>query len=306
MNTRDVLKRQGFVFSVLALMVSLLIVMFPARNSMMETTLLAALIFLLGLPHGAFDVIFAKRLYRLVSLGQWAAFCSIYVLLATAVVGLWWVLPSVFLIAFLLMSAFHFSGDLDDGTSTVLRFWYSGSMLILPAWFHEAEVARLFGYLTAGDFSLQMANILQSMALPWCFGLGITLIWKWRTNWLTNLEVVSVSLLATAAPPLIGFTVFFCVMHSARHAVRTRAYAADLLWLDLLKKAVAPMVACALAIAVLWPTLTGLTFDVAVIRILFVGLAALTVPHMVLIERIRLAGWRDNAAPTPWSPTFKQ
>jgi len=295
-STHSGLRQQGIAFSVLALFFLLLIAIFPAWNSNLETALLVSLIFFLGFPHGALDVIFAKRLYRLVSLGQWVVFCLAYVALGAVVVVFWWMVPSAFLTAFLLVSAFHFSGDLDDGTSVLLRFWYAGSMLIFPAWFHQTDVARLFGYLVAGDFAGQMAAILQGMALPWCVGLVVTLIVQWRTNWLTRLEVVSVSLLAIAAPPLLGFTVFFCVMHSARHAIRTRAYASDILWVDLLKKAIAPMVVCALAGVVLWQTLDGLTFDAAAVRILFVALAALTVPHMVLIERVRMAGWSSSAS----------
>lgn len=293
-NKFHALQRQGIAFSALALVFSLLVAIFQGWDSSLVTTVLAVLIVVLGFPHGALDVIFAKRLYRLVSWNQWAVFCIAYVALAAAVVGFWWVLPSAFLTAFLLMSAFHFSGDLDDGTSAVLRFWYAGSMLIFPAWFHEADVARLFGDLVAGDFSRQLASILRGMALPWCAGLGITLLLQGRINWVTSLEVVSVSLLAIAAPPLFSFAIFFCVMHSARHAMRTRAYAADMMWIDLLKKAIAPLVACALAAVALWPTVMSLTFETAVVRILFVALAALTVPHMVLIERVRLAGWRSH------------
>ena len=296
--THHALRQQGLAFCVLALVFVLFMVVFPVWNSSLETAVLAALIFLLGLPHGAFDVIFAQRLYRLASLGQWAVFCLAYVALAAAVVGFWWLLPSVFLAAFLLVSAFHFSGDLEAGTSAVLRFWYAASMLIFPAWFHEADVARLFSALVAGDFAGQMAGVLHSLALPWCVGLGITLAVQWRTHWLTRLEVMSVSLLAMAAPPLFGFAVFFCLMHSARHALRTRAYAAELVWADLLKKAMAPMVVCALAAAALWPSMKGLTLDTAIVRILFVALAALTVPHMVLIERVRLAGWQTSSKPS--------
>jgi len=293
-NKFKALQWQGIAFSVLALVFSFLIAIFQGWNSTLVTAVLAILIFVMGLPHGALDVIFAKRLYRLVSWSQWTVFCLAYIALAAAVVGFWWVYPSAFLTAFLLVSAFHFSGDLDDGTSAVMRFWYAGSILIFPAWFHEAEVARLFGDLVAGDFSGQLASILQAMAWPWCVGLGITLVMCGRANWVTSLEVVSVSLLAITAPPLFGFTVFFCVMHSARHAVRTRAYAADMRWADMLKKAMAPMVVCALAGVALWPTVMGLTFETAVVRMVFVALAALTVPHMVLIERVRLAGWRST------------
>ena len=305
-NTRHALRRQGIAFSMLAVALSLLIAIFPRWNSSLEIAVLATLIFVLGVPHGALDTIFAKRLYGLVSFVQWVVFCLAYIALAAAVVGFWWVFPAAFLTAFLIFSAFHFSGDLDVGTSALLRFWYAGSMLIFPAWRHEAEVAQLFAYLVVGDFPRQIATFLEGLALPWFVGLCVTLFLQRRTNWVTNLEVVSVSLLAIVAPPLLGFTVFFCVMHSARHAVRARAYAADISWVDVLKKAFPPMAVCVLAGVALWPSRGGATFDAAVIRILFVGLAALTVPHMVLIERVRMAGWGSGATPGFVAANVKQ
>ena len=172
-------------------------------------------------------------------------------------------------------------------------------MLIFPAWFHQADVSRLFAYLVAGNFSEQIAAFLHGLALPWCVCLCMTLLLQRRSHWVTRLEVMSVGLLATVAPPLFGFTVFFCVMHSARHVIRTRRYAAELPWFDLLKKAIAPIVACILAGVALWPSLRSLSFDAAVIRALFVGLGALTVPHMVLIERVRLAEWRCSPQHLP-------
>ena len=291
MSLSNILRRQGLAFSGLALVFILLAAMFESGNPGFEAVVLATLIFVLGIPHGALDVIFAKRLYRLTSLGRWSVFCLAYVSLAAAVVGFWWVFPATFLILFLVVSAFHFSGDLDDGTSVLMRVWYGGSMLVFPAWFHEAEVTRLFSALVPGDAAQTLAHVLHVMAMPWCVGLSVTLIVQWRRHWVTGVEVTCVSLLAMVAPPLLSFTVFFCAMHSARHVIRSRAFAADLAWRDLLKKAGAPMGVCVLAGVLLWPMIKDLPLDTAVVKILFVALAALTVPHMVLIERVRWGGW---------------
>ena len=297
MSLSGSLRLQGLVFSALALALTLLVVMLPARGTAFETVLLATLIFVLGIPHGALDVIFAKRLYHLASFVAWSMFCLAYVALAAAVVGAWWLFPGAFLILFLLASAFHFSGDLSDGAPLLMRLWYSGSMLVFPAWFHQAEVARLFGALVPGDVAWPLAQALHAMALPWCAGLVVTLIVQGRGHSVSSMEMLSVGLLAAVAPPLLSFTVFFCAMHSARHAIRSRAFAAHLAWRDLLKKVAVPRGFCALVGLLVWPTLQLLPLDTAVGRILFVALAALTVPHMVLIEQIRWAGWTNPQSP---------
>jgi len=46
-----------------------------------------------------------------------------------------------------------------------------------------------------------------------------------------------------------------------------------------------------LASAAAWYFLKDTALDARVVQIVFVGLAALTVPHMVLVERVRLTGW---------------
>ena len=281
---------QGAVFSGFALAVSLASIVLPRLEPRLELLVLVLLIFFLGVPHGALDTIFARERFQLRSMQGWLIFSFSYVLLAACVVGFWWLFPAVFLTGFLLVSAFHFSGDLEKGTAGLLRLLYGGSVLVLPALLHEREVALLFGYLVAGEFAAQSASALHWLAVPWLFGLGITLFWQVRRRWLTSLEVMSAALLATLAPPLLSFTVFFCAMHSARHALRTQNYAGGMSFDGLVKKSIPPMVACAVVGAGLWLRFDSMAFEVEIIRILFVALAALTLPHMVLIESVRMSG----------------
>ena len=55
--------------------------------------------------------------------------------------------------------------------------------------------------------------------------------------------------------------------------------------------ALLPMVGVALASAAAWYFFKDNPLDARVVQIVYVGLAALTVPHMVLVERVRLMGW---------------
>ena len=287
---KSAISLQGALFSGVALTVSLASVALPRLQPRMELLVLVLLIFFLGVPHGALDTVFARQRFHLQTLRSWAIFSAVYVLLGAAVVGLWWQFPAIFLTGFLLISAFHFSGDPEKGSSRLLRFWYGGAVLILPALLHEPEVAALFGYLVAGDLSACTASALHWLAGPWLFGLIVTLFFQRRAHWLTSIEVMSATLLATLAPPLLSFTVFFCAMHSARHVLRTQDYAGGMPFTRLVKKSIAPMAACALVGAAVWMRIDSVAFEVEIFQILFVALAALTVPHMALIESVRMSG----------------
>ena len=101
------------------------------------------------------------------------------------------------------------------------------------------------------------------------------------------------TLLAVAAPPFAAFTIFFCGMHSARHILRTVRYVGHERWGAMIIAAGLPIAAIFIAAVAALPLQSGLAIDGRIIRILFVGLAALTGPHMAIVERVRFKGWRS-------------
>jgi membrane protein YdbS with pleckstrin-like domain len=60
-----------------------------------------------------------------------------------------------------------------------------------------------------------------------------------------------------------------------------------------------PMVAVLLVGGVAWRIQAVLPVDAKAIQILFVILAALTAPHMIIVEPFRFRGWRGPKNPIP-------
>jgi hypothetical protein len=52
-----------------------------------------------------------------------------------------------------------------------------------------------------------------------------------------------------------------------------------------------PMLLTVAGVAIAWWLSEGKPLDMRLVQVLFVSLAALTVPHMMVVERVRLTGW---------------
>ncbi len=286
----------GLAFSVGAIVLAVVAVTAARFDPQIELIVVATLIVLLGVPHGALDTIFARQLYGIQTPGGWLRFAVLYVLLGASVVGFFMLAPSGFLIGFLLISMLHFSGDPAAGTPWLERALYGGAIIVLPTVLHAGEVTRLFALLVGIDAATLVTSFLSLLAWPWLIGLALAAIQRLPKDWLTALEMGAVAVLAVLAPPLISFTVFFCAMHSARHILRAINYSGRSSPRLILGAALLPMLGVLVASATAWHFLAGTPINGAIIQLIFVGLAALTVPHMALVERVRLSGWVMGSA----------
>lgn len=293
----SLLRLQGLVFCFGAILLVAMAAALGQLSSQIELLVIASLILVLGVPHGALDTIFASQIYGIHGLRGWICFGLIYLFLSALVVGIWLLQPALFLLAFLFISAFHFSGDPVEGTPWPTRALYGGAVVILPAALHTIETARLFSLLAGEGAAELVMPWLGLLSWPWLVGLILAAIQRSRTDWLTALELFSVAALAVLAPPLLSFTLFFCAMHSARHILRTINYSAQSSRLFVLAAALLPMLGVMVVSLAAWYFLQSTPLDARIVQIVFVGLAALTVPHMALVERVRLSGWVNPKKP---------
>lgn len=287
---RRTLDLQETVFAVVALGVAACAAVLPRWSEQSELCVIAGLIVLLGVPHGALDPVFARRQYALRSWAGWLAALALYLALSALVVLVWRLAPVVFLSGFLILAALHFSGDLDAGVHGVSRIAYGFAVIILPTVLHEDETRRIFLFIAGPEAASLAASALHALSQPWLAALLACAAFEAGARPRSALVMAAIACMATLAPPLVSFAVFFCGMHSARHILRTLDYAEHWSARALIAVGVAPMAVVASAAFVLWRLYQDAPFEARVLQIMFVGLAALTAPHMALVERVRLAG----------------
>lgn len=260
-----------------------------------ELWAVAAAVVVFGVPHGALDPVLARARAQWTA-ARWAGFWLGYAALAALVVAVWAGAPALFLAGFLLVSAAHFAGDPAPGAPWPVRVLHGGAPLVLPAFLHGAEVEGLFALLAGPGAAAAAVAVLAPLSGPWLVACLCMAIVRRRADPWGSGELLCLALLATVAPPLVGFAVFFCLCHSARHVLRTAEGVGAPVSRILLQTA-APMAVVVGGGAAAWLLLDGVPVDARVMQVVFVGLASLTVPHMLVVW-----GWL-NAAPLRLRPS---
>ena len=264
---------------------------------------LAVLVAVVGLPHGAADHRYARpRLEPLLGVAWLPVFLVGYLAVAALVVCGWFVAPAATIVAFFLASAWHFGQEEPRlpvgprGLRPVFRFARGGLAIWTPLVFHARDVAAILGLATPGGSgpAIQHATSLLTVcswtmlplaALGWTLqGLAASGCTGRRRRVLLadNALVASLVVLFAVTSPLVSFPVYFCGWHSARGLERLRRELGET-WPEL-ARSLAPMTLGAIAMVGLaaWLVLGGAGWDGTLIRATFVGLSAVAVPHLLL------------------------
>jgi Brp/Blh family beta-carotene 15,15'-monooxygenase len=262
------------------------------RLFMLDHASLVALAFVvvIGLPHGAFDGAIARHLGYSRTLGGLIKFITVYLGLAGAVVAFWVWQPGLALALFLLISAVHFGyGDATatNGIARAVQIAAHGGVAVFGiSLFHLQQVTPIYAALTNGDIMLavMMTEMFPIFIMPVA---ALYLIAAIRDAGLRPrlVELALLCLLLSVVPPLVGFAIYFCVIHTGRHMRQ--------IW-DRVSSHVTPRHILSQAMLftlaswgggamMLWWLDSG-NISQDLLQVIFIGLAALTVPHMILVD----------------------
>lgn len=254
-----------------------------AFNHHLSNNFLIALILIIGLPHGALDV----WLFRLASDTRFSfdyiAFLVIYILCTGIVLCLWLINPGLGLALFLCYSAWHFSEDWTDFDHVAFSLVMGIAVVSLPALFHVQEVSHLF-QIIAGERGPFIADWLAGTAAGVVSFLVLCSIAFFNRLRHRSVQMLLLILLAWQTPPMVYFVVYFCFAHSLRH------YSEILKLSDSQQRGTLVLnaagftliaVAFGVVIAIFFPS--DMQMEDQVLRAVFVGLAALTAPHILVV-----------------------
>lgn len=241
---------------------------------------LVVLVILAGLPHGALDPLVARKAEIWRTSAGFIAFIAGYLALAGLSLLGWLALPGPALLGFLLYSGYHFSGDWRGDLSFSLRVPSGLFLVSAPALLHPEQTSTYFSLLAGENPTIWIIPTMQGIAIPAAAGIVGAVLQARDNPWL-RLELLVLIAAAVLLEPLLFFILYFCTVHSPRHLIHAaqglppRAVAATAVTFTLLSVLLG---AAALIITGTAPLADGL------IQVLFVGLAVLTVPHMLLVE----------------------
>ena len=249
----------------------------------------------IGISHGALDHLKGYKLLEKYKITNNVIFYLGYLFIASTFIFLWLVVPSFTLLLFLIVAIYHFGKEdvINVEKPNFFKFLLLGSPIILaPLSFHFEETLNIFKILYIENQNF--INILNFFEEKNIFKilLIIFLIIGWYFSGYENvtsflLEKGGIVILNFTCHPLIAFTIYFCFLHSIRHSFKL---ANELNEIDFkkgfrefLNKALSLTLVTAILFIVSLIFLTNYyILNEAILKVIFIGLASLTFPHILL------------------------
>ena len=292
--------KHSFIFFLFCNIVSLPFI--KAYNLSISPLVCLLLILIIGVSHGSLDHIKGRKLLKIFQINNIITFYTSYFLLAVTIIILWVLLPTVVLIAFLIVASFHFGKEdtqfLIDNNSYLNQFLFflKGSLVILaPLYFNFNETVSIFKLLLIENESFyQSLNVIENnnfliIGIVLSALSSIILFFKKfeLRKFTIFFDYFSIIIINMHFSPLIAFTIYFCFLHSIRHSISLITELDQ----ESLKNGLLVFIKKATPLTILTTIfcLIGLYFlnnnynlDSAILKLIFIGLASLTFPHILL------------------------
>ena len=250
------------------------------------------LISIIGVSHGALDHLKGYKLMEVYKIQNKSFFYLAYIAVSLLVIFIWLIFPEFVLLVFLLVASYHFGKEdscVEQNTKNIIYdvlYLFKGSVIITaPLLFHSEKTIEIFQILNL-NLSFLENNFLILMIF-FSFIANIILTVQSNNGGFLLADWTNIILLNVFLSPLIAFTIYFCFLHSVRHSL-SLIYEIDsnnfkVGFFKFIKKAL-PLTLITLLIFLvsLYFLANYNVFNDAILKVIFIGLASLTFPHILL------------------------
>ena len=253
-------------------------------------------ILILGISHGALDNIKGTKLFKLFGYKSSIYFYLAYLLIAILIVACWLVFPNTVLFIFLVVASYHFGKEDTVFSfkrkfliSELLFFLKGSSVILMPLLLKRVETIEIFRILNFNVFETSIfTDQFLIMILFFSFVSSLFISQKKNANIIAIMvmDFFSLFILNFFLTPVLAFTLYFCFLHSIRHSIKL-IFELDKSPKSGLKKFISRAIPLTLVTGVIF--LLAIFFlnnfyklDEAIYKVIFIGLASLTFPHILL------------------------
>ena len=299
-NIKRINLNHSFIFFLFCNIISL--ITFKAKNFSISPLICLFLILVIGVSHGSLDHIKGKRLLKIFDIKNVFIFYASYILLTIFIIIAWVLLPAISLLLFLIVASYHFGKEdtqflITNHNSIIpLLYFFKGSLIILaPMFFHFDETVTIYKFLLVEDETFY--TILDYIETNKILLIGIVLstlssvllfIKEFEIKkFVIFLDYFSIIILNYYLSPLVAFTLYFCFLHSLRHSISLIIEIDNLDFnnglIKFLKKAL-PLTILTAILCVISLFFLNNIYDLnsSILKVIFIGLASLTFPHILL------------------------
>ena len=298
------IKKINFFHSIIFLFFSTsLALIFDQFKSLSISPIICLLLILsIGISHGALDNQKGKRLIKLYNINNIYYFYLIYLIIAATIIAIWLLAPTLSLIIFLIVAAYHFGKEDTEFLITkksninIILYFLKGILIIIaPLMFHFVETINIFKLLLIQNesFYLFLNFIENNYIISFIFLISLlTNIYFFLkdfkpVNLLIFFDFTSILILNYFFAPLVAFTLYFCFLHSFRHSLslitELDKYNFKNGLLIFIKKAAPLTILTAIFYLLsLYFLSNHYLVNEAIYKVIFIGLASLTFPHILL------------------------
>ena len=254
------------------------------------------LIMSIGISHGSLDNLKGKKLLKILKIKEIEKFYLSYICISILVILLWMLLPNFLLVVFLLVASYHF-GKEDTvfqpsitGLKKDFLFLLKGSSIIVsPLLFNYEKTKEIFFILKFNlfaEFIFSKEILIILLFFSFISGIYLSRFRSIDNITLSIMDFSSIVLINYFLNPVLAFTIYFCFLHSIRHSL-TLIFELDNRFeagfSKFYKKAIPlTLITASLYLFSIFSLSNFFELNNAIYKVIFIGLASLTFPHILL------------------------